>query len=829
MDEPNLAATRRRFLGTTAAGGAGAAVALQALRPGGEAEAFVGEARAQTGTAETRIVKNICHQCPARCGIDVYVTNGRVHQIHGNTDHPIANGKLCPKGPLGAYILYDPDRFKSPMKRTNPNKGRGEDPGFVPIGWDEALQTVADRLNGLRERGESHRFALLYGRGWGASCAGLQGTFGALYGSPNVAIGHSSMCSDGSVKAKQATDGNGSYNAHDYRNCNYILSFGAGLLEAFRPYNYVMQMWGYMRSKSPKTRVTAIDVHMNTTLAAADRALMIRPGTDAAFALAVAHVMLTEGLWDRGFCGDFTDRTNRFVAGRTVSPALFRERWVKGLVEWWNLEVKDRTPEWAAAVTDIPAGTIVAVAREFGTTRPAMAIFERGAHAHSNGIYAGMAIHTLNALAGSLFAKGGLMYQMGPAYGPLPADAADYMDDYAQNGAWREQPRIDLKGHEDGYLLANNMMQDIGPNHLAGRPYKLDTMMLYLTNPIWTAPNGQVWEEAMKDVFIIETSPFPSESAMYADLILPDHTYLERYQDAPTYPFEGWPMAQLRVPAVEPLYDTKYYGDVLIEIGKRIAGPMGDYYRQLDSAENVLRHLAEGFRDQPGDNGVVDFDSWVEKGVWYKKPYLWQQRDGEFYEWDGQDYANSMAEEAVKANLLRTPSGKFEIRSGMLEAHAEWIASKTGRDAARLMFPIWEEPVHPGGGDLFLITPKVALHAEGRGGNTPIAIAQLQPVMGGRTTVYLEINPVTATERGIRDGDKVKLVSDVGTIEAYCKTFEGVRPDTLVLPMEHGHWAYGRWAKGRAPGHSGEVTVNQSDRITGQCTYYTTKVRVERA
>jgi thiosulfate reductase / polysulfide reductase chain A len=135
------------------------------------------------------------------------------------------------------------------------------------------------------------------------------------------------------------------------------------------------------------------------------------------------------------------------------------------------------------------------------------------------------------------------------------------MDDYAKDGPWKEQPRIDLKGHEDGYLLANNMLQEVGPNSLAGKPYKLDTVMFYLTNPIWTAPNGQVWEEALAELFVIDTSPFPGETAMFADLILPDHTYLERLQDAPTYPFQGWPMAQLRVPAIKPLYDTKYYGD----------------------------------------------------------------------------------------------------------------------------------------------------------------------------------------------------------------------------------------------------------------------------
>jgi anaerobic selenocysteine-containing dehydrogenase len=817
------ALSRRRFLQATAASGAAATLV------GGH---VARETQAQTGAAggsKTVITKNICHQCPARCGIDVYTTDGRVHAIYGTTEHPIANGKLCPKGPLGTYILYDPDRFKGPMKRTNPKKGRNEDPKFVPISWDEALQTVADRLNALRDKGESHRFALLYGRGWGASCAGLQGTFGKLYGSPNVGIGHSSMCSDGSIKARQATDGNGSYNAHDFRNCNYLLLMGCGFLEAFRPYNNVMQMWGYMRSKSPKTRVTAVDVHMNTTLAASDRALLIKPGTDGAFALAVAHVILTRGLWERSFVGDFKDGINRFKAGQTVDPELFEEKWTRGLVEWWNIELKDRTPEWAEGITTILARDIVATAVEFGSTRPAMAIFERGVHAHSNGILNAMAVHSLNALVGSLFAKGGMMYQMRTPYGPLPVQAEDYMDDYAKNGPWKAMPRIDLKGHEDGYLLANNMMQEVGPNSLAGKPYKLDTIMFYQNNAVWTAPNGQVWEEALKELFVIDTSPFPGETAMMADLVLPDHTYLERLQDAPTYSFEGWPMTQLRVPAVKPLYDTKYFGDTLIEIGKRIKGPMGEYYKALKDTENVLRHLAKGFESNPGDNGVNDFESWKEKGVWYKKPYLWQQRNGEFYEWDGTDYAKKMTPEEVKAKLLKTPSGKFEFRSGWLESHADWIAAKTGRDKTKLMFPHWEEPQHPGGGDLYMVTPKVALHAEGRGANIPVAISLLQPVMGGRDRVYIEIHPETAKQRGIRDGDRVRIKSSVGTIEGYCRYFEGVRPDTLVFPMEHGHWAMGRWAKGRSPGHCGDVTVNQSDRISGQCNYYSTKVTIEKA
>jgi thiosulfate reductase / polysulfide reductase chain A len=817
--------SRRRFLQAS-----GAAGALGAAGLGGGVLTTLREGQAAPLPVDTKITKSICHQCPARCGIDVYTTNGRVHAIYGTSDHPISNGKLCPKGPLGTYILYDPDRFKGPMKRTNPKKGRDEDPGFVPISWEEALDTVAERLNTLRDKGESHRFSLCFGRGWGASCAGLLGPFGKLYGSPNVPIGHSSMCSDGSIISKQATDGNASYSAYDYRHANMLLMFGVGFLEAFRPYNNNMQVWGYIRGeKVPKTRITAVDVHMNTTLAGADRALLIKPGTDGALALAIAHVILTEGLWDRAFVGDFSDGVNRFKAGQTVDPGSFEEKWVKGLVEWWNLELKDRTPTWASGITSINERDILATAREFGTTRPAIALFERGVHAHSNGVLNGMAVHSLNALVGCLFAEGGLMYQMGPSYGSLPVKEEDFMDDYAKEGPWKQQPRIDLQGHEDGYLLAKNMLQEVGPNSLAGKPYKLDTVMFYLTNPIWTAPNGQVWEEALKELFVIDTSPFPGETALFADLILPDHTFLERLQDAPTYPFQGWPMAQLRVPAIPPLYDTKYFGDTWIEIGKRIKGPMGDYYKALESNENVIRHLAKGFESDPGDNGVNSFESWKEKGVWYKKPYKWRQINGEFFEWDGTGYHTPMTAEQVQKELLKTESGKFEFRSSKLEHHADWIAAKTGRSKDRLMFPHWEEPKHPGGGDLYMVTPKVAMHAEGRGANLPIAIANLQPVLGGRKTVYIEVNPATAQARGIANGDKVRLTSAVGSIEGYCHYFEGCRPDTVVFPMEHGHWAMGRWAKGRLPGHSGEVTVNTSDRVTGQCSYYTTKVRLERA
>jgi thiosulfate reductase / polysulfide reductase chain A len=163
-------------------------------------------------------------------------------------------------------------------------------------------------------------------------------------------------------------------------------------------------------------------------------------------------------------------------------------------------------------------------------------------------------------------------------------------------------------------------------------------MMFYLTNPIWTAPNGQVWEEALKDVFVIETSPFPSETAMYADIILPITPISSACRTRPTYPFEGWPMAQLRVPAVKPLYDTKYYGDTLIEIGKRMKARWASTTGARQH-ENVIRHLAKGFEPRTPATTASTTSRAGREGRLVQEALPSGGRSGVFYEWDGQDYA----------------------------------------------------------------------------------------------------------------------------------------------------------------------------------------------
>ena len=226
---------------------------------------------------------------------------------------------------------------------------------------------------------------------------------------------------------------------------------------------------------------------------------------------------------------------------------------------------------------------------------------------------------------------------------------------------------------------------------------------------------------------------------------------------------------------------------MLIGVGKRMQGPMGEYYKKLDSVENVIRHLAKGFEKVPGDNGVNSYESWLEKGVWYKKPYIYRQINGDFFEWDGVDYRKPMSEADVKAKLLKTPSGKFEFKSDYLDHYADYISEKFGISKEKVPFPQWVEPKYSGTGDLFFVTPKTSVHGEGRTANIPQVISIYQPVSGGRNEMFLEMHPSAAANAGIKNGDRVKISSNArfdhiarshhaGRTPGYCRAAVRIRP-----------------------------------------------------
>lgn len=798
--------SRRTFLkatGATAALGALSAgppaLLAKVAKPPGNGSAAPLQAR------QEKWVPSVCLQCPAGCGILVRVVDGRAVKIEGNPENPNNQGTLCPKGQIGLQILYDPDRIKGPMRRAG-ERGEGK---WERITWNEAIGEVAQRLKALRDQGKAHTLVFMSGRNRG-QMGGFIGRFLRAFGSPND-VGHSSICEDGSSLAHYLTQGFKSYAGYDWENTNYVISFGGAFLEAWRPTTMLLRVYGHMRRGRPvRFKLVYVDTRFSVTAAKADEWLPIRPGTDAALALGIAHVIIKEKLYDREFV----------------------EQHTTGFEEWAELVLKEYSPQWAESVTAVPAQTITRIAREFASTKPAIAAGARGSSMQPYGVYARTAIHALNALVGSIDVPGGVLRQIDP---PVAKDPAVVQDDVAKAGL--AQPRIDYAGTAR-YPLAGKVYQNIPEFATGDGPYKAEALFCYYTNPAFSMPDVGRAQKMLREVpFIVTFSPFLDETSSMADLILPDSTYLERWHDDVIYPSLGYPVIGIRQPVVEPLYDTRNTGDVLIQIAQAIGGSMAQSF-PWPSFLDYLKFKVQGlYEAKKGSIVTSTFDAFWQEftkvGVWANPPYP-------FGQWE---------------RVLDTPSKRFEFVFGNLEHKLEDLAKKEadkkGTTEAqelknmlknlkieargdKVYMPHYEAPRYAGDPKtypLFLNTYKLMTHAEGRGANVPFLQENHGVHLahhGTRWDSWVELNPNTAQRLGIEEGDEVWVESVVGRIKTRARINPGNLPDVVAMPYEQGHKSYGRWAKDRGV-NPNEILVNEADILGGLAAYFSTRVRVYKA
>jgi len=765
---------------------------------------------------QERWVKSVCLQCPAACGIMVRVVQDgsgeRAVKIEGNPAHPSNQGGICPKGHIGLQILYDPDRLKGPLRRVG-KRGEGK---WEQISWDEALSLVTERLKKLRQQGEPHKLVIMSGRNRGQMGA-LIDRFLAAFGSPNH-VGHSSICSDGAKLAHYLTQGFKHYAAYDWDNCNYLLSFGAGFIEAWRPTVRLLRAFGHMRRGRPiRAKIVQIETRFSVTAAKADEWIPINPGTDGALALAIAHVIVKEELYNKKFIEEHT-----FGFENWVDEHGHFHQGFKTLIEKY-------TPHWAAQITGVPEETIIRIAREFATTTPQIAAGQRGAMMQTNGIYNYMAIHALNALVGSLDVPGGVLVQIDPPLTPWPQIV---QDEIAQKGV--KQPRIDHAGTEE-FPLAANVYAALPDFIVKEDPYAIDTLMLYYTNPAFSSPDALKYYKAFEKIpFIVSFSPFVDDSSAYADLILPDHTYLERWQDDVIYPSLGYPVFAVRQPVIKPLYDTRNTGDVLIELAHRLGGTVKESFPWKDFLELIqfrTRGIYESGRGNIKANSFEEFwQKLLDVGFWTDPPYP-------FGQWE---------------RVFKTPSQRFEFYSQKLAHKLEELAqAKAEREgiseeaalekilerlkiAARgdeVFMPHYEEPRFVGDPTdypLYLNTYKLMAHAEGRGANSPWLQEILGTHVGRRWESWVEINPTTARKLGIAEGDWVWVESPLGRVKVRAKLHPGAKPEVVNLPFERGHKSYGRWAVGYGA-NPNEILAREYDYLGGDAAFFSTRVRVYKA
>ena len=405
-----------------------------------------------------------------------------------------------------------------------------------------------------------------------------------------------------------------------------------------------------------------VDTRFSITAAKADEWVPIRPGADGALTLGIAYVIINDELYDKDF-----------VAQRTFGFEDWTDEEGVQHIGFKTLVLRDYVPSQVEAITGVPAETITRIAREFATTRPAVAIGDRGISMWSNGVFNQMAVHSLNALVGSIDTHGGVLAQREAPFLPWPELAPDPL---AEEG--RAQPRVDHAGTRR-YPLAGDVYQQLPESIAEDATYPVNALFLYYTNPLFSSPQvGRFYEAFEKVPFVVSFSPFLDDSTAYADLILPDHTYLERLQDVALPSSLGYPVVGLGQPAVAPLFDTRHTGDVLLEIAHGLGEPVARSFPWRSFAEVVQYRIRGLWRSEQGDITATEFDFFWEE---FARRSVCSDPSYNFGEW---------------GRVLATPSGRFEFYSQTLR---DELAKVAGGDLEGLLE---ELGVRPRGDEVYL-------------------------------------------------------------------------------------------------------------------------------
>jgi anaerobic selenocysteine-containing dehydrogenase len=333
-----------------------------------------------------------CGLCPGGCGITVRKVGNRATKIEGREGYPVNNGGICPLGAAGLQLLYGPWRVPGPLKRSG-KRGSG---GFGRISWEEAINEVVHRLSDLRADGDAHTVAAILGSDRG-TVSQLFSRFMKAYGSPNFI--RAASAEDTYELALNLMQGATDSVGYDLERANFILSFGSGLIEGWGSPVRVIQAHSTWRSGSGRDRAKLIQIEprLSNTAAKADEWYPIRPGTEGALALGLAHVIINESLYNAEFVQnctfgfeDWSDVTGKTYGGFKRSV------------------LSDYAPEAVSSITGISSRKIVSLARAFAGAKHPLAVWGRGKGTTSGSLYECMAVHDLNALVGNINQPGGV-------------------------------------------------------------------------------------------------------------------------------------------------------------------------------------------------------------------------------------------------------------------------------------------------------------------------------------------------------------------------------------------------------------------------------------
>ncbi len=736
---PNPALTRRQFIGL----GAGAA-AVTAVSSGlNFVNLLDGEETPQTThrtdyyppTSFDREVFTLCEQCVWRCGVRAKVKDGQVYKLEGNPFHPHSRGMLCPRGQAGIATLYDPDRLKYPLIRKGP-RGQGQ---WVRASWDEALDYVAARMLEIKDRYGPE--AMIFSSTHNLIQVQFENLLKA-FGSPNYGT-QRSLCFNAMITANLMTFGL-EEPGRDYSQTRYIIYTGRNMLDAISN----SEAQDLVAAIDRGAKVVVLDPRFTKTAAKASEWLPIKPGTDLAFHLALIQVIIDEGLYDA-----------EFVAEHTVGFEEVKEA------------TKGYTPEWAASKCEIPAETIRRIAREFAMAAP-------NAFAHPNwrtsnfinSFQTERAIAVLNGLVGSWARPGSLQPAAGEgggvALGNIPQPPYPRVSALRLDGVPWKYPLVPLK---------LGVFQEIRDNIIKEDPYPAHGWFIFRQNPVNSLPERRKTIEAFNKLdFIVTVDISMNDTAWFSDVVLPEATYLERYDPLAVVDDAIF----IRQPVIEPMYESKPGLWIFKELGQRLG--LGDYFQYEDEEDYLRQQLAPV---------GITLEELKAKG-YYRPP----APEGE------------SGEELV----FNTPSGKIELYSSTL--------ANSGFEPV----PVWEEPVTNEPDTFYLLTGKVAQHTQFATHNNKLLHERVP-------TNPMWIHPQPASERGIEDGDDIWVESAGGRVKTVAHVTEKIRPDCVYMTPGFGHVSKGLvTAYGKGASDS-DLHLTFTDPVSGSQALSQTCVKIEKA
>jgi anaerobic selenocysteine-containing dehydrogenase len=765
---------------------------------------------------EYTYARSVCLLCPGGCGIKVVKVDDRAVKIEGRTDYPLNPGGICPLGMGGLQLLYNEKaRFAGPMKRIG---ARGSDT-FQAISWDDALDILAERISILRDNGRIQALAAIDGNLCGSTISVMIERFLKALGSPNYMRIPSSRDTDS--MAAYIMTGRKLPFAYDLENSDYILSFGSGLLEGWGAPGRVLNAWGLWRSGDLKERVQVIQVESraSNTASKADRWVPAKPGTEAALALGISHVIIQEALYDAGFVEKYSYGFDDFRSVDGIEHKGFK-----------TFVLENYSPEKVEHITGVDAHDIRLIARDFANAGAPVAICGRGKGALSGSLYESMSVLSLNALVGGINRIGGIFIRE-----PLPlADLSDpHTDSMAGNAL--AGARLDEAG-SGGYPFSVSLLNNLADSILKASEPPIDTILVFSSNPAFTISDGGRFRSALEKIpFIVSLSPYRDETALMADLILPDHTHLEKRDDIVWPAGLQYPLYGLSTPVVEPLYDTRSSGDVILGLAKDIGGKAEEAFPWSDY-EDVLKTRIKGLFDGragmtaydgssqpwkgPQQEDIAspeyrDFDEMWDKikenGMWYRPGYPARDLDG----------------------LFKTASGRFEFYSSMIESSLKGIDLKAlgvKVSGDEICIPHYEKASseEDRAFPLRMCPYELINLSSGWLPNPPYLNKTLFDDQLKKGQSFLDINSETAEEYSLKQGDRVFVESPKGRIQALVNIFEGAMPGIVYVPMGLGHSAYDDFLRDKGS-NPNEIIHGGIDPLSGQTIWWDTPVRLVKA